>query len=204
MVETEVKFFIQEPKKAAQKLTELGAVLKQPEVYELNLRFDRPDGSLTSKRHVLRLRKDTRARLTFKGQAYAIGDVGARKEVEFEVSDFDAAQAFLEALGYEVSMVYEKHRETYHLDDIEVVVDRTPLGNFIELEGPDAKNIRRVSDALAFDWDTRTMLSYAVLFQRIKIALGLTFRDMTFQNFEGVSIGPDNLELRPADVFLNK
>jgi adenylate cyclase class 2 len=203
MVETEVKFLIRDPEAVTRKLIGMGAICTQPEVHELNLRFDTPDGSMTSRYHVLRLRKDTRARLTFKGQAYQLGGVSARKEIEVEVSDFDAAQALLEALGYEVSMIYEKQRETYHLEDIEVVIDHTPLGNFVELEGPDPTNIKRLSDALSFDWDARSLFSYAVIFERVKIALGLTFRDMTFQNFKDVAIGSDILDLRPADVFLN-
>ena len=35
------------------------------------------------------------------------------QELEFTVGDFDMARAFLQALGYQVSMIYEKYRAGY-------------------------------------------------------------------------------------------
>ncbi len=31
---------------------------------------------------------------------------------------------------------YEKDRETWRLDDVEIVLDHTPMGDFVEVEGP--------------------------------------------------------------------
>ena len=59
---------------------------------------------------MLRLRRDSSVRLTYKGPGKTIDGVHLRKEIEFAASDFDAAQAFLEALGYQVQMIYEKYR----------------------------------------------------------------------------------------------
>ncbi len=199
MIETEVKFLITDPERLAEKLAALGAKLVQPEGHEVNLRFDHPDGSLTSTFQVLRLRKDTRFRLTYKGAGYMVGGVGARTEIEFEVSDFEAARAFLEALGFVISMAYEKYRTTYHLRNVEVVLDRTPMGDFIELEGAAAAELEDAAGEIGLDWHTRSLVSYTVLFERVKTALGLHFRDMTFENFTGVDVGADVLGLRYAD-----
>lgn len=201
MIETEVKFLIRSPDNIEQKLQALGAACVQLKNHELNLRFDRPDGSLTKRFEVLRLRKDTRDRLTYKGQGFAVDDVGARKEIEFEVSDFDAAQAFLEALGYRISMVYEKYRTTYRFEAVEIVLDHTPLGHFVEIEGPGADALRRAAAALDLDWEARSMLSYTVLFDRVKMVLGLSFRDLTFKNFHAVHVRAEDLELQFADHF---
>ena len=41
-----------------------------------------------------------------------------------------------ERLGFSVFMKYEKDREEWLLDDISVVLDHTPMGDFVEVEGP--------------------------------------------------------------------
>jgi hypothetical protein len=70
----------------------------------VNLRFDTPDGRLTRSLQVLRLRQDTLADLQG-SRGYGRG-VHARRELEFTVSDFEAARALLSA-GYQVSLMYE-------------------------------------------------------------------------------------------------
>lgn len=199
MIEKEVKFLVRDLASLAGRLVSLGAALEQPEVHEVNLRFDRPDGSLTASYQVLRLRRDARARLTYKGQGIQLGDVSARHEIEFEVSDFDAAQALLEALGYEVSMVYEKYRTTYQLGSVEVVLDRTPIGDFAELEGPGAEDIKAAARQLQLDWGASSVLSYAGLFARANESLGRHVRDLTFENFAGLEIRAEVLGMRYAD-----
>ena len=59
----------------------------------------------------------------------------ARKS-KFEVSSFDNAKALLEALGYRVSVMYEKYRTTYDWGGCEVTLDEMPYGDFAEIEGP--------------------------------------------------------------------
>lgn len=199
MKETEVKFLIRDLAGMQERLAAAGAVLASPEVFEVNLRFDRPDGSLRSTFQVLRLRQDSRVRLTYKGPPEMVGEVGARTEIEFEAGDFDAARAFLEALGYEVVLVYEKYRTTYHLGDVEVVLDRTPLGSFVELEGPGPAEIRAAADRLGLDWEARSLSSYSVLFELAKAGLGLDMRDLSFAGFEGIDVNAAVLVARPAD-----
>ena len=106
--EIEVKFYVRGLISTEKLLQELGADQVQARTHEYNLRFDTPDGELTQRDHVLRLRKDSAARVTYKGPGFTLDGVYHRKEIEFAVSDFDAAQTLLEALGYQVSMVYEK------------------------------------------------------------------------------------------------
>lgn len=198
-MEIEVKFLVRNAGSVTQRLEALGARLTHPEVYERNLRFDRPDGALTRSFQILRLRQDTRVRLTYKGKGFAVGEVGAREEIEFEADDFDAARAFLEALGFVVRMVYEKYRTTYEWDAVEIVLDRTPLGHFIEIEGPDEAAIKSAAASLGLDWEARCMLSYGALFETAKAAGGFTLRDMTFENFERRPVTPDMLGLKPGD-----
>ncbi|HUF39657.1 MAG TPA: class IV adenylate cyclase [Anaerolineales bacterium] len=198
-LETEVKFLLRDLPGLERQLEALGARLVSPEVHEYNLKFDKPDRSLAETFQVLRLRRDARVRLTYKGPGRIVGGVIARTEIEFEAGDFEAAQAFLEALGFEVSLVYEKYRTTYTLDGVEAVLDRTPIGDFAELEGPDGAAIAALAARLGLDWSARSLASYTFLFDEANRALGLEMRDLTFENFEAVAMTPETLGIRPAD-----
>jgi adenylate cyclase, class 2 len=162
----------------------------QSRVLERNLRFDTPDGRLGACRQVLRLRQDALAHLTFKGAAVEGQPVAIRSEIEFVVSDFAAARDFLEALGYEVRVIYEKYRASYMLDGAEISVDEMPYGLFCEIEAGNADLVKEVADRLGLKWDERITDSYLVLFDRIKTKIGLEMRDLTFDNFARIQVDP--------------
>jgi len=197
--ELEVKFYISDIEALRARLTQAGARQVQPRTYELNLRFDTPDGQMTRAHQVLRLRRDRRSRLTYKGPSETQQGVRVRQEIEFSVSDFEAARAFLAALGYQVSMQYEKYRAEYELGGTHVTLDELPYGDFSEIEGPDPDTIQAVNRRLGLDWSARVSESYAGLFFRLQDELALGFRDLTFQNFEALQITPQKLGLRCAD-----
>ncbi len=104
--ELEVKFYISDLGKLEERIETLGAKLVQPRTLEYNLRFDTLNGELARSYQVLRLRRDTANRLTYKGPGVILDGVRLRKEIEFEVGDFDNARALIKALGYRVSMIY--------------------------------------------------------------------------------------------------
>ncbi|NJD58761.1 MAG: class IV adenylate cyclase [Anaerolineales bacterium] len=196
--ELEIKFYLSRRNEIEKKISALGKVIA-PRVLESNLRFDTPGGSLSSEGKLLRLRRDTRTRVTYKGPGVSQGGAHLRQELEFTVSDFDTARALLEALGYQVYTIYEKYRTTYLVRDLEVVLDELPNGDFLEIEGPDAESIHGLAQQLGFNWDRRIMDSYTVLFERMRTQLGLTFRDLTFENFKGIDAKPEAIGLLPAD-----
>ena len=103
-----------------------------------NLRFDDTEGGLRNAHRVLRLRQDDKARLTYKGPGSVEGGARLREELEFTVSDFETARKLLEALGYQVMLVYEKYRTTYALGGCEVTLDEMPYGSFAEIDGQGA------------------------------------------------------------------
>jgi adenylate cyclase class 2 len=197
--ELEVKFFVRDLRLLEQRLIRLQADLVQPRTHEINLRFDTPGGELAKGFQVLRLRQDNAARLTYKGPARSEGGVRVRQEIEFVVSDFEAARAFLEALGYQVAMVYEKYRSVYDIGLVHVTLDVLPYGDFIEIEGPDPESIRAVNDRLGLDWDTRMPESYVMLFDRLRQEMNLSFRDLSFENFENLEIPDEVFRLHAAD-----
>ena len=198
--ELEAKFYLTDLGWLQQSLTEKSAQLVQPRTYERNLRFDTSEGLLTQSAQVLRLRVDTDNRLTYKGPGEVKDGVAARTEIEITVGDLENTKTLLEALGYQVSMIYEKNRAVYDLDGVLVTLDEMPFGNFAEIEGPDGASIQKACNQLGLMWELRTLQSYAMLFQVVKKNLKLTFRDLTFDNFVGIKVGPSHLELAPADM----
>ena len=182
-MEIEAKFYLRDLTAFRQRLETLGAVQVKPRHHELNLRFDLPDGSLTRAHRVLRLRQDGRALLTYKGAGQAGAEVAVRQEVEVEVSDADACRRLLEALGYQVSMIYEKYRTTYRLGNVEIVLDEMPFGLFCEIEAPDAGTIHQLAERLHLNWQARIAMGYYTLFDQLKAARGLNIHDLTFDNF---------------------
>lgn len=197
--EIEVKFYVTQLGLLEQRLQSLGAERTQPRTMELNLRFDTPEHDLENGFRVLRLRLDTAARMTYKGPSIGRQGVRVRQEIEFEVSDFDAARSLLQALGYRIIMIYEKYRAVYRLNSVDVALDELPYGRFIELEGPDAETIHAVSDLLQLNWEASAPGSYAMLFEGLRTRLSLPFRDLTFQNFIKIDVAPELLGVRPAD-----
>lgn len=183
----------------AARLHKLGAETVSPRVLERNLRFDTPSGELTRTFRVVRLRQDAQVRLTYKSPGKIAGGVRRREEIEFTVGDFAQAQAFLEALGYQVCFIYEKYRTTYYLAETEIVLDELPFGHFVEIEGPGGPAIQRAAVLLGLDWEARIAESYFALFQLAQIALRLPFRDLTFENFAALPVPPQALGVRPAD-----
>ena len=197
--ELEVKFYLSRRGEMEARILSLGARLGDPRVHEINLRFDTPDQSLLETGKLLRLRTDRRARLTYKGPGDERAGARLREELEFTVSDFETARKLLDALGYQVTMMYEKYRTTYILGELEIVLDEMPYGDFIEIEGPDGESIQKVAEGLGLDWDRRILLSYTVLFDHVRQALGLNFKDLSFDNFRGLVISPDALDVKIAD-----
>jgi adenylate cyclase class 2 len=193
--ELEVKFYLPDLLTLRARLETAGAQLVQPRVHEINLRFDTPSGDLARGYRVLRLRQDTEARLTYKGPGELVDGVRSRQELEFTVSDFGTARHFLEALGYEVSVMYEKYRTTYALRGVLVTLDEMPYGNFAEIEGPDGASIRKTAEVLGLDWERRILDSYIMLFDRLRERLGLAFRDLSFENFEELTVTGEMLGL---------
>lgn len=197
--EIEVKYFVNDLGAVRERLEALGAALIQPRLLETNLRFDTPERRLGRALQVLRLRQDSAARMTFKGPAHGEGGARVRQEIEFTVEDFARARQFLEALGYEVVMIYEKYRAVYDLAGVHVTLDEMPYGDFVELEGPDVQTIQLVNARLGLNWGRVVPASYTMLFEQLVQKKGLRVRDLTFAAFAGLAITSQDMDLLPAD-----
>ncbi len=197
--EIEAKFFVKDIQFYEKRLLSLGATCTQERVHEVNLRFDLPDLSLSQAHRVLRLRQDTRARLTYKGPSQPQQNVSVRQEIEFEVSDFQATRHLLEALGYQISIMYEKYRSTYQLDIVEVALDEMPYGTFIEIEGPDDASIQVAAAVLRLDWSARCAESYTSIFNRLRNEQNLIAENLSFEELKDAYFSLEKLGIIQAD-----
>lgn len=222
MQEIEAKFYVRDLKKIESRLQDLEARLIQPRVLEINIRFDLPDGGLRSEGRVLRLRRDTEAKLTYKAPGKSEQGIVNRTEIEFVVEDFEKAKNFLEALGYQRMLEYDKYRTTYILDsgsllpksqkhtlsgtrasgfhNCHIMLDELPYGSFVEIEGENSTVIHSAAHRLGLDMQAAISESYSALFEKVRRTLGLTFTDLTFANFAELKISSEHLQVQPADA----
>ena len=117
-IETEKKFrlTLKQFAKVATRLKKIGAVFSE-ETFEEN--YLHRGGKLDDRRAVLRLRKTgDKTLLTYKEPIRNHRDVKHKREFETEVSDVDAMEEIIRVLGYRLSVVYEKRRSTWHLDNV--------------------------------------------------------------------------------------
>ncbi len=187
-IETEIKIRVADPQTLtalATRITQIGGALVAPRIWERNIRYEDAGGTLTPAQRVLRLRQDSRARLTYKEPRPESGL--ARTEIEIEVSDFDQTALLLGKLGFRVAWAYEKYRTTYHVSGCEVVLDETPIGAFVEIEGPNAAAIFTVMEQIGLGGRPYLTTSYSDLFFALRERLNLPFTDLTFANFAAVS-----------------
>ncbi|MER3458938.1 MAG: adenylate cyclase [Chloroflexota bacterium] len=222
LIETEVKFWVESLGAVRDRLMNLGAIQVGERVLETNIRLDRPDRSLSASGQALRLRrsqpspptssppstglqpgsgegtKEGRAftSLTYKarlaGPGGEIAPVKELEEIEVQVSDFHRMQAILERLGFEPIFLYEKYRETFRLDEVEVMLDELPYGCFVEIEGQ-VSAIDRAAAQLGLAAAQRVPGTYLSLFETLRQRRNLPFRDLTFANFRELHITPADL-----------
>jgi adenylate cyclase class 2 len=189
-LEVEVKFWLPDLAGLRAQLLAVGAQLVKPRVFERNLRLDTPDERLLQQQQLLRLRQDTAVRLTFKGEdeaAQLLSEAKVREELEMEVGDLDTAVRIFTRLGFVPVQVYEKYRETFQWQGVEIVLDELPYGNFVELEGEESA-IKQVAQQLGLPWERRVVDNYLNLMARLQQQAQLPFRDLTFANFATVDV----------------
>src|SRR5713226_3003336 len=137
-LETEIKLRIESPATTRRLLARLGYSIATPRVFESNTIFDTPDARLRRAQNLLRLRQaGARNTIAFKGPPIE-GKYKVRPEVESDFTDSAAMREILGGLGLRPVFRYEKYRTEYRKprQPGSVMLDETPIGEFVELEGP--------------------------------------------------------------------
>jgi adenylate cyclase class 2 len=157
--------------------TSLGETVQTDAYFDTVARdFTRGDKCLRLRRQ--RTGQRERLILAYKGPKQP-DDYKKRVEVELEVSDGDAAESLLVALGYDKALAFNKRRRLWRLRDCEVALDELPLlGTFVEIEGPDSRGILQVQEMLGLSQVPHTMESYASLIERELARLGRDRREV--------------------------
>src|SRR5215475_7990191 len=186
--ETEIKLKVEDRKAFERKLKKLGAKTVGAgggRVHEFNTIFDTPEGGLAKHGQLLRIRTETSGKgkagaarrivLTFKqpmirGVDEEGGRFKVREETETELMDSGALTKIFEGLGMRGWFSYEKYRTTWKLGtkekwakDLLIEVDETPVGTYVELEGP-PEAIDRGAAAFGFARKDYLVKNYLTLY----------------------------------------
>jgi adenylate cyclase class 2 len=197
--ETEAKFLVRSLAILERRLKQVDARLVHKRALEVNMRFDYPDGRLKKEGRVLRLREFDQSLLTYKGSSTETNGVLSRMELELAVGDVETAQAILKELGFRQVAVYEKYRRIYELQKCEIMLDELPIGDFVEIEGPDPASIMNLAQRLGLDPDKIIKESYLGIFEHYCATRALAPDQLTFNALKGVIPSPKDLRLSPAD-----
>jgi len=137
--ETEVKIRLTAEASAfPDRLTALGYAVSAPKIFESNTLYDTAGGSLRSEGLLLRLRDlGGNGVITWKGKPIA-GPHKSRPEIETTVGSVETLARILNQIGFEADFRYEKYRTEFRKpgEPGVITVDETPIGWFLELEGP--------------------------------------------------------------------
>jgi adenylate cyclase, class 2 len=161
--EIEIKFALKDRLALVRRLHEIGAQRLYSETFEDNIVLDRR-GELRTRGALLRVRKFGRY-ATFKGPVAFDGGVKTREEVQTGVESFELAIQLFDTLGFKPVFRYQKFREVWRVREVEVVLDRTPIGDYFEIEGP-LETIRAVADELGMNMDSGIRQTYADLYRQ--------------------------------------
>ena len=179
MTEIEVKFALKDRHDLVRRLHDIGGQRLYPETFEDNIVLDRR-GELRTKGALLRVRKFGKYSIvTYKGPMSIEGGVKSREEVQTGVESFELAIQLLDSLGYKPVFRYQKFREVWRVRDAEVVIDRTPIGEYFEIEGA-IDHIRMLASELGMEMEQAIRQTYADLYRQARRTRAELPNDMVF------------------------
>ncbi len=168
-MEIEVKIKINDSAIVREKILGLGFSSIQPRVSEKNTIYDTPGNHLKQKKQLLRLRQtNDKVILTFKApprKELDSKDFKVREEIEVLVSDFENMRRIINGLGYGEFFIYEKYREIFEKDDVHIMLDETPMGSYVEIEGTE-EAIDRTAQSLGWSRSDYITSNYLNLYRR--------------------------------------
>jgi adenylate cyclase, class 2 len=202
--EVEVKLHVADLPAIRRRLKQLHARQVSPRQHESNTLYDSPNKTLAHRGQLLRIRIErpappghgvktrslARAVLTYKGpsdlprgqQRGLRRRYKVRAEYEVTLSDGEQMSHILTELHLRPAFRYEKFRTTYALpglSNLKVELDETPIGVFLELEGPPTA-IDRAARRLGYTRLDYIVQSYGSLYLAVCRRQGIKPADMLF------------------------
>lgn len=167
MKEIEIKLKISDVVQVRRQLLEAGFEPEGERVFEDNWLYDFPAQTLRRSSSLLRLRKSgDRFIVTFKDPPDRASRYKMRDEIQTEVAEAEAMRSIFRKLGLNETFRYQKYRTAFRARGESrghVLLDETPIGPFLELEGaPDW--IDQVAARLGYSTHDYILKSYVTLF----------------------------------------
>ncbi|MFL6353552.1 MAG: class IV adenylate cyclase [Bryobacteraceae bacterium] len=164
--ETEVKIRVPNSAVISGSLYAAGIVQSVPRQFESNTLYDTENRSLQNQGMLLRLRQiGDEGVITWKGRDEP-GPYKTRRELETSVGSIEALGRILKQLGFQPVFRYDKYRTEFtdpRNGAAVVTLDETPIGDFLELEGP-GEWIDDTATRLGFSRQDYVLDSYARLY----------------------------------------
>src|SRR6266436_5548057 len=181
--ETEIKLKIEDVRAFHRALKRMGARLAGPgsvRVHEENVIFDTPQ------RIVLTFKQPPAHPAGEGTESAHHGWYKVRDEIELEITDAGSLTKIFEGLGMRGWFRYEKYRTTFKLpaalrwaQSLLIELDETPIGTFMELEGP-AEAIDRAAKELGYSPRDYVLKNYLALYAEECRRRNEQPRDMVF------------------------
>jgi len=185
-VEAEVKLVCHEIGAHIASSTDLQWTVVQPRHFEDNFIFDLPDETLANHGSILRVRVvDGLATLTYKGLVpeSSTSEIKVREELETGVEQATTLATIFERLGMRRVFRYQKYRTIYRISfdsgELLAMFDETPMGNFLEIEGEEARVVA-VAERLGYRSSEFVKASYIGLQVGFCKARGVPLEDLVF------------------------
>jgi len=183
-IEIEIKLRLPgKVEKMRRRLREQGFRPAKPRVKESNILFDNAKRTLRKHGKLIRVRVTGKQRvLTYKGPSQA-SKYKKRPELEIHLPNGTRIETIFEHMGYHPVFRYEKFRTEYANSSTggKVLLDETPIGNFLEIEGS-PRWIDRVARLLGFSSHDYITRSYGYLYLAYCRERRMRPKDMLFKN----------------------
>ncbi len=179
--EIEVKIRLPETHSVLDRLQTVGFSEAAPRLFETNTVYDTKNNDLRQSNMLLRLRQvGGQHVITWKGRGEP-GPHKSRPEIETRVTSGESMHQILGQLGFHPTFCYEKFRTEYASKGAPgvVTIDETPIGNFLEIEGP-SDWIDSTARNLGFSAEDYILDSYGRLYLAACERLGVQPTNMVF------------------------
>lgn len=162
--EIEAKFADIEIEAIRKKLQDCGAKLIHP--MRLMRRALIEEAHMQKNNGFIRIR-DEGDKVTLTYKEHRKNELHGAKEIEVVVSSFEDTVSLFQQAGWAYKTFQESKRETWELDDNEIVIDIWPwLDPFIEIEGPSEDSLKSGAKKLGLDWREAIFGSVDILYNR--------------------------------------
>lgn len=136
MKEIEVKVPVKDFRRIKSILKKINAEKIKKFTKEKNILFDHEVLKLKEKDWVFRIRKFGKENiLTLKTKKKGKKGFKVREEINLKFENFNKMLKLLKKIGFYESFYYEKFREEYRYKGLLISLDKTPVGNYVEIEG---------------------------------------------------------------------